>query len=104
MIIRPPAKPGDVLVLWGAGFGPTNPPAAMGILTPPGTIYNTGNPVTVTVGGQAALVYGAALTPEAAGLYQVAIQVPLSLANGDYPVVASIYNSQSPPALITVQQ
>jgi uncharacterized protein (TIGR03437 family) len=99
-----PARPGDVLVLWGTGFGPTNPPAPMGTVIPPGTIYNTGNLVTVTVGGQAAVVYGAALTPGAAGLYQVAIQIPPSLANGDYPVVASIYNSQSPPALITVQQ
>jgi uncharacterized protein (TIGR03437 family) len=76
----------------------------MGILIPPGTIYNTRNPVTVTVGDQAAVVYGAALTPGPAGLYQVAIQVPLSLANGDYPVVASIYSNQSPPALMTIQQ
>jgi uncharacterized protein (TIGR03437 family) len=100
-----PAKPGDILILWGTGFGPTNPPAPMGIPIPAGTTYGTSNPVTVTVAGQAAVVYGAALTPYAAGLYQVAIQVPLYLPDGDYPVVANVYNnSQSPAALLTVQK
>jgi len=67
--------------------------------------YNTGAPVTVTVGGVAATVYGAALAPGYAGLYQVAIQIPTSLANGDYPVVASVSGQQSPAAtLITIQQ
>ena len=100
-----PAKPGDILILWGTGFGPTNPPAPMGIPIPAGTTYGTSNPVTVTVAGQTAVVYGAALTPAAAGLYQVAIQVPLYLPDGDYPVVATVYNnSQSPAALLTVQK
>ena len=43
------------------------------------------HPVTVTVGSRAATVYGAALSPGYAGLYQVAIQIPKPLANGDYP-------------------
>ena len=77
----------------------------MGVPIPSGTTYGTSNPVTVTVAGQAAVVYGAALTPDAAGLYQVAIQVPLYLPDGDYPVVATVYNnSQSPAALLTVQK
>ena len=50
----------------------------------------------VTVGGTAATVYGAALTPGYAGLYQVAIQIPTSLANGDYPVVATVSGAHSP--------
>ena len=100
-----PAKPGDVLILWGTGFGPTNPPAPMGVPIPSGTTYGTSNPATVTVAGQAAVVYGAALTPDAAGLYQVAIQVPLYLPDGDYPVIATVYNnSQSPPALLTIRK
>jgi hypothetical protein len=35
-------------------------------------------------------VYGAALAPGFAGLYQVAIRVPASLGNGNWPVVATI--------------
>jgi len=63
--------------------------------------------VTVTVGGVAASVYGsaAALTPGDAGLYQVAIQIPATLADGDYPVIATVAGAESPSTvLITVQQ
>jgi uncharacterized protein (TIGR03437 family) len=99
------AKPGDVIVLWGTGFGPTSPPAPTGIVVPSGTTYNTANAVTVTVGPAAAVVYGAALTSGEAGLYQVAIQIPTTLADGDYPVVATVSGAQSPAStLITVQK
>jgi uncharacterized protein (TIGR03437 family) len=99
-----PAAPGEVIVLWGTGFGPTNPVAPAGVATPSTTAYNTASPVTVTVGGVPATVYGAALAAGDAGLYQVAIQIPTPLANGDYPVVAKISGAQSPSTtLITVQ-
>jgi len=100
-----PAKPGDIIILWGTGFGPTSPSAPVGIEVPSFATYNTANAVTVTVGGTAATVYGAALAPGYAGLYQVAIQIPGSLANGDYPVVATVLGTQSPlNTLLTVQQ
>jgi uncharacterized protein (TIGR03437 family) len=100
-----PAKPGQVIVLWGTGFGPTSPSAPVGVETPSGTTYNTATTVSVTVGGTAATVYGAALAPGYAGLYQVAIQIPASLVNGDYAVVATVSNAQSPSTtLITVQE
>jgi uncharacterized protein (TIGR03437 family) len=99
-----PAKPGDTIVLWGTGFGPTTPPVPQGVEVPSSTPYTTANPVTVTIGGTSATVLGAALTSGAAGLYQVAIQIPTALSDGDYPVVASISGVQSPPGvLITVQ-
>ncbi len=101
-----PAKPGDVIILWGTGFGPTSPAAPAGVETPATTTYNAANPVTVTVGGLAATVYGAALAPGFAGLYQVAIQIPTSLVNGDYSVVATLPTEFGPSpstTLITVQ-
>ena len=99
------AKPGDVIILWGTGFGPTSPPAPPGDETPSGTTYNTANAVTVTIGTTQTVVFGAALAPGFAGLYQIAIQIPASLANGDYPLIASISGTQSPSTtLITVQQ
>jgi len=99
-----PAKPGDVIILWGTGFGPTSPSAPAGVEVPSITTYNTASPVTVTVGGLPATVYGAALAPGYAGLYQVAIQIPSSLASGDFPVIAKVSGSQSPSTtLITVQ-
>ena len=98
-----PAKPGDVIILWGTGFGPTTPAAPVGVVVPSSATYSTSSPVTVTVGGTNATVYGAALAPGFAGLYQVAIQIPASAPNGDLPVVATINGAQSPATtLITV--
>ncbi len=100
-----PAKPGDVIILWGTGLGPTSPSAPVGAETPATATYNTATAVSVTVGGKPATVYGAALAPGYAGLYQVAIQIPAALANGDYPVIATIAEASSPATtLITVQQ
>ena len=91
-----PAKPGDVIILWGTSFGQADPAAPVGFVTPSDKVYNTANPVTVTVGGSPVQVLGAALTPGAAGLYQVAIQLPTTLANNDYQVVATVAGAQSP--------
>lgn len=99
-----PAKPGEVIILWGSGFGPTSPSAPAGVEVPSTTQYNTANTVSVTVGGKPATVYGAALASGYAGLYQVAIQIPASLSDGDYPVIATVSGAQSPSTiLITVQ-
>lgn len=102
-----PANPGETIILWGTGFGPTTPPFPVGTATPAAPpLYLTSNPVTVTIGGVAASVYqGAAfLSPGSASLYQVAVTVPPSLSAGDYPVVATIAGAQSPPTtMITVQ-
>ena len=100
-----PAAPGDVIILWGTGFGPTSPSVPAGVETPSTTTYNTVTPVSVTVGGKSATVYGAALASGYAGLYQIAIQIPAGLANGDYVVTATINGVSSPSTtMITVQQ
>jgi uncharacterized protein (TIGR03437 family) len=60
---------------------------------------------TVEINNIPATVYGAALAPGFAGLYQVAIQVPASLGNGEWPVVATISGASSPSDMVlTVQQ
>jgi uncharacterized protein (TIGR03437 family) len=97
-----PAKPGEVIILWGTGFGPTVPPAPFGVQIPANQSYVTANAVTVTVGGISAQVYGAALAPGFAGLYQVAIQIPPSAADGDLTVLATAGGTSS-TSVITVQ-
>jgi uncharacterized protein (TIGR03437 family) len=102
--VTTPANPGETIILWGTGFGPTTPAFPVGIEAPSTATYLTSSPVTVTIGGVAASVYATALAPGFASLYQVAVTVPASLAPGDYPVVASIGGAQSPSTtLITVQ-
>jgi uncharacterized protein (TIGR03437 family) len=99
-----PAKPGDVLILWGTGFGPTNPAAPIGVQIPSDKLYSTAGDVTVTIGNLPATVYGAALAPGFAGLYQVAIQVPPNAPDGDLPIVATINGAASPGNVtLTVQ-
>jgi uncharacterized protein (TIGR03437 family) len=84
------AKPGDIVSLYGTGFGPANAaPAAGAVFT---GAYETANPVTVTVGGQPAQVLWAGLVGP--GLYQINVAVP-SVAAGDQPVVASVAGARS---------
>ncbi len=98
-----PAKPGDVLILWATGFGPTNPVAPGGVAVPSDKTYATASAPTVTINNQPAIVFGAALAPGAAGLYQIAIQVPNTLTDGDWPIQAGIGGAQSAAgAVLTV--
>jgi uncharacterized protein (TIGR03437 family) len=90
------AKPGEVIILWGTGFGATNPPVAPGVLPPSNPVAYLANPVTVTIGNVAATVVGAAIAPGNPGLYQIAVQVPASVPDGDLAVVAQGSGIQSP--------
>ena len=99
-----PAKPGETIVLWGMGFGPTNPAAPVGVAVPYPPLYPSANTVTVTIGGVNAPQVTAVLAPGAAAEYQLAVQIPASLADGDYPIVATVNGVSSPSTtLITVQ-
>jgi uncharacterized protein (TIGR03437 family) len=95
-----PAKPGETIILWGTGFGPTTPAALVGRVVPASPAYNTSTLPTVTLNNSPVTVLGAALAPGAAALYQVDIQVPSSMANGDWPVQVSIGGATSPLGLI----
>jgi uncharacterized protein (TIGR03437 family) len=95
-----PAKPGDVLILWATGFGPTIPASPSGVSVPASGGFSTASAPTVTVNNTPATVYGAALAPGSAGLYQIAIQVPTTLADGDWPIQATIGSVASPAGTI----
>ncbi len=99
-----PAKPGDWIVLWATGLGPTG--ATLGRLAPLSPTYYTA-PVSATVAGLNAAVYGgaAAQSPGFAGLYQVAVQIPAGVPDGDAAVRVTVGGVQSPDnVLITVQR
>jgi uncharacterized protein (TIGR03437 family) len=94
------AKPGDVIVLWATGFGPTNPTPPPGLAVAGDKAYSTSSPPGITIDNVTATVYGAALAPGSVGLYQIAIQVPSSLADGDWPIQALIGGVSSPASTI----
>jgi uncharacterized protein (TIGR03437 family) len=95
-----PAKPGDTVILWGTGFGATNPVVPQGVLPPASPVANVANPVTVTIGNIAAPVAGAAITPGNPGLYQIAVQVPAGAPDGDLAVVAQVSGIQSSSSVL----
>jgi uncharacterized protein (TIGR03437 family) len=84
-----PARPGDVLILWGTGFGATTPSAPVGVQVPADRTYSAATAPAITLNGTAVTVYGAALAPGFAGLYQIAIQVPANTPDGDWPIQAT---------------
>jgi uncharacterized protein (TIGR03437 family) len=94
------AKPGEIIILWGTGFGPTFPAAPVGISVPGTGGYSTASAPTVMINNTPATVYGAALAPGSAGLYQIAIQVPNTLADGNWPIQASIGGVTSPTGIV----
>jgi hypothetical protein len=84
-----PAKPGEVVVLYANGFGPTTSPVVSGSLTQSGNLAPL--PV-VKIGGIAAKVLNAALV--APGQFQFNVMVPLSTADGNNAIAAT-YNGIS---------
>jgi len=95
-----PARAGDVLQLYGTGFGPTNPGTTIGQTisgAPP-----TANKVTATIGDVPAPVQFAGLVYP--GEYQFNIEVPAGLPPGDNLVVLTVGGvSTQPGAYLTVQ-
>ena len=100
------AKPGETIILWGSGFGPTNPAYPFGVAVPAST-FGTSSNVTASLNGTPLVVYQnqAFLTSANAGLYQIGITVPAGLANGTYPLSVTIGGVTTPNSLVlTVQQ
>lgn len=95
-----PARPGEIISLYGTGFGATVPNLPAEELVPQPAPLATG--ATVRIGGVAAtLTYQGKVGP---GLYQFNLVVP-EVPDGDQPVVSEIGGVQSPPGLaITIQR
>jgi uncharacterized protein (TIGR03437 family) len=79
-----PAKPGEVLVIYLSGMGPTNPAVKSGDPAPGlEPLARVTLPPTVMVDSQNADVGFAGLSPGFVGLYQVNFTVPPTAKNGD---------------------
>jgi len=99
-----PAKPGEYIVLWGTGFGPTTPAAPVGMLVPGnGTVYVTAAAPTVTLNGQTitpCAYCAAALAPTWAALDQLAVLVPNTMPDGDWPIKVTVGGVSSPDGVV----
>jgi len=94
-----PAKPGETIVLFANGFGPTTTlvvsgaPSQSGMLSPLPVVKIGGTPATVQFAGLVA-----------PGEYQFNVVVPLNAPDGDQPIVATYNGSTTQSsAVITIQ-
>ncbi len=95
-----PAQPGDSVVVYGTGLGPTTPVITDGSITPSTSLTSAANPVScysgatgtyvpvpgpvcVYLNGTFASVGFEGLTPGLIGLYQINLTVPTGLTAGD---------------------
>ena len=99
-ITTTPAAPGETITLFGTGLGPTNPALIPGQMATQAASLAT--LPQVSIGGTAATVTSAAILPEAPGVYQIKVQVPANLTNGDQPVVVQVGGVNSASSLITI--
>ena len=84
-----PAKAGDTVVIFGVGFGPTNPAVAAG------QQFTTGAPPPTATDSIALRINGQPVTQSfsglsAPGLFQFNVTVPSGLGTGDQPIVATV--------------
>ena len=99
-----PAKPGDVLIIFVTGIGGVSNPPATGAATADSPLARARVTPVVTLGGEAAKVFFAGLTPRFAGLGQINIQLPESLATTGptMPLVIDFEGSRNPPVNLPV--
>lgn len=97
------AAPGEVIIVWGSGFGAVSPPVPAGAAAA-GASLITGT-LRVTVGGVETIHFGAALAPGFTALFQLAIQIPPDAPDGELPVIATVDGVASPAnAVISVRR
>jgi uncharacterized protein (TIGR03437 family) len=94
-----PAKPGETVILYANGFGPTSMPIVSGSVAQSGSLPTL--PV-VRIGGSAATVQFAGLVSP--GLYQFNVVVPAGAQDGDNPLTATYSGSSLQPGVLLAVQ
>lgn len=93
------AKAGDIVELFGVGFGPTDP------AVPVGAVFSgaaaTTNPVTLNINNVSVTPFFAG--ESSAGLYQLNVTIPPGLGAGDVPLQGFVGGSQTPAVVISLQ-
>jgi uncharacterized protein (TIGR03437 family) len=94
-------KPGQIVTLYGTGFGDTNPAVPTGQIAAGAATLT--NPITVTIGtvtlSSADVLYAGTSPGLIGGLYQFNVRVPSSTPNGDIAVTISIGGFQTQSAV-----
>jgi uncharacterized protein (TIGR03437 family) len=81
------AKAGDTVVLFGIGFGPTNPPVSAGQTYSGGPAQMTDS-LSMTINGKPVTPFFAGVGVP--GLFQFNLTIPAGLGTGDQPLLAKV--------------
>jgi virginiamycin B lyase len=79
-----PAKPGDLILAYGIGFGDVTPTILPGVIV--GQSNSLVNAIALSFGSTPATLSYSGLAGSFVGLYEFYITVPSTLANGDYQI------------------
>jgi uncharacterized protein (TIGR03437 family) len=101
-VLTRPAMPGDVISLWGTGFGPTTPSVPAGVLFSAAAPLPASDQLVIAIGDVPATVLFAGLSE--AGLYQFNVIVP-EVPDGDQLLTAQVQGVSTQQAVyLTIQQ
>jgi uncharacterized protein (TIGR03437 family) len=98
-----PAHPGDTLVFWATGFGPTTPAQPAGTKASTSFVSFTNTQPSITIGGVQVQPISSTLTPGSAGVYQIALTLPANVPTGTVTLQASIAGIATPPVSLVIQ-
>ena len=97
-----PAKPGDLIVAYGVGFGDVTPSILPGVVV--GASNALVNPIALSFGSTPATLSYSGLAGSFVGLYEFYITVPSPLANGDYQINVTQNGTPVPQTMyLTIQ-
>jgi uncharacterized protein (TIGR03437 family) len=97
-----PATAGEEVVIYCSGLGAVTPAVDAGTPAPSTVLARVVNPVTVQIGGIAADVVFAGLSPGFAGLYQVNAHVPAGVSGDAVTLTISVAGQSSPAVTMAV--
>jgi uncharacterized protein (TIGR03437 family) len=97
-----PVKSGDIVELFGVGFGPTDPPIPSGMLLQPGQYGTATSPVTMLINGISVTPSFVGITE--AGTFQINLTIPPAVGTGDLTIVALVGGLQTPNGVLISAQ
>ena len=98
-----PARPGEMIVLFLTGLGPTEPLVGTNVPGPVPAPTSVIEP-TVTVDGLPAKVLGSFYAPTLVAVYQINFMIPAAVPSGNLKIVVTAGGASSLPLLIPVKQ